>query len=77
VCKKHYGIKNNYILAMYYIANLETLGETKIITYCNKFINNKLFGCKYIDQEWVNKLEPIIEDVIPNSFIEMLKKDFF
>jgi hypothetical protein len=61
---------------MYYAANLEFLGETKIITYCNKFINNLRLGCTYTDQEEVNKLAPIIDDVnvvvVPQNFLALL-----
>jgi hypothetical protein len=53
---------------------LEFLGETKIITYCNKFINNLRLGCTYTDQEEVNKLAPIIDDVVvvPQNFLALL-----
>jgi len=57
---------------MYYIYNLENLGKTKIITYSNMFINNLMFGCKYKNQEEVNNLAPIIEEVIPQNFLDLL-----
>ena len=57
---------------MYYICNLETLGETKIITHSNMFINNLMFGCKYKNQEYVNKLAPNVEEVIPQKFLDLL-----
>ena len=65
------------MIAMYYISNLEILGETKIITYCNKFINNLIFGCKYTNQEEVNKLAPNVENVIPKNFLEILNNETF
>jgi hypothetical protein len=61
---------------MYYIVNLEKLGEQKIITYCNKYINNIIMGCNYLDQSEVTKLAPNIEDVIPEYFLNMLKDEF-
>lgn len=57
---------------MYYKYNLENLGETKIITYSNIFINNLMFGCKYANQEDVNILAPNIEEVIPKNFLDLL-----
>jgi hypothetical protein len=57
---------------MYYIYNLENLGKTKIITYSNMFINNLMFGCKYKNQEYINNLAPIIEEVIPQNFLDLL-----
>jgi hypothetical protein len=60
---------------MYYAANLEFLGETKIITYCNKFINNLRLGCIYTDQEEVNKLAPIIDVVVPQNFLALLNHE--
>ncbi len=60
---------------MYYIYNLKTLGETKIITYSNIFINNLMYGCKYANQEEVNKLAPNIEDVIPQNFLDLLHQE--
>ena len=63
-------------MALYYTYNLEFLGETKIITYSNMFINNLMFGCKYSNQEYVNKLAPNIEEVIPQNFLELLNFEF-
>ena len=60
---------------MYYIYNLENLGKTKIITYSNMFINNLMFGCKYANQEHVNNLAPIIEEVIPQNFLDLLQDE--
>jgi hypothetical protein len=72
VCKKYYGNKYNYIIAMYYVSNIEKLGETKTITNANKYINNLTLGCKYPDQDEVNKLMPDISSIIPESFIHLL-----
>ena len=60
---------------MYYTYNLETLGETKIITHSNMFINNLMFGCKYKNQEYVNKLAINIEEVIPQYFLDLLRHE--
>lgn len=60
---------------MYYTYNLETLGKTKIITHANMFINNLMFGCKYKNQEYVNKLAINIEEVIPQYFLDLLNKE--
>jgi len=60
---------------MYYIYNIKSLGENKIITYCNKFINNRIFGCKYSNQEEVNKLAPNVEDIIPQYFLDLLNSE--
>jgi hypothetical protein len=60
---------------MYYIYNIKRLGENKIITYCNKFINNRIFGCKYSNQEEVNKLAPNVEDIIPQYFLDLLNSE--
>ena len=57
---------------MYYVSNIEKLGETKTITNANKYINNLTLGCKYHDQEEVNKLMPDIDSKIPESFIHLL-----
>jgi hypothetical protein len=74
VCKKYYGNKYNYILAMYYVSNIEKLGENKTITYANKYINNLTLGCKYHDQEEINKMMPNIDSTIPESFIHLLNE---
>ncbi len=63
------------MLAMYYITNLEFFGETKIISYSNKFINNRMYGCKYIDQEEINKMEPNIKNEIPLEFLEFFENE--
>jgi len=64
---------------MYYMANLEILGEIKTISHSKKFINNYMLGCKYTDQEEVNKLAPNIENVlvneIPLNFLEFFKNE--
>jgi hypothetical protein len=60
---------------MYYIYNIKRLGENKIITYCNKFINDRIFGCKYSNQEEVNKLAPNVEDIIPQYFLDLLNSE--
>jgi hypothetical protein len=59
------------------MANLEILGKIKIISYSNKFINNYMLGCKYTDQEEVNKLTPNIgnENNIPLDFLEFFKNE--
>lgn len=57
---------------MYYVSNIEKLGETKTITNANKYINNLTLGCKYHDQDEVNKLMPDISSIIPESFIHLL-----
>ena len=62
---------------MYYASNLKTLGDLKIISYSNKFINNYMLGCRYADQDEVNKLIPIIEDVVPQDFIQLLNNEIF
>ena len=66
---------------MYYLANLKILGEIKIISYSNKFINNHMLGCKYIDQQEVNSLAPKIENdnenEIPIDFLNFLKQEIF
>lgn len=62
---------------MYYASNLKILGNLKIISYSNKFINNYMLGCRYTDQDEVNKLIPIIEDVVPQDFIQLLNNEIF
>ena len=47
-------------MAMYYIKNVKTLGETKCILYCNMYINFLRMGCIYYNQETINKLCPEI-----------------
>ena len=62
---------------MYYMSNLKILGKTKIISYSKKFINNYMLGCRYTDQEEVDKLIPIIKNVVPQEFIEFLNNEIF
>jgi hypothetical protein len=31
-----------------------------------------MFGCKYKNQEYINNLAPIIEEVIPQNFLDLL-----
>lgn len=57
---------------MYYVSNIEKIGENKTITNANKYINNLMLGCKYHDQEEVNKMMPDIEGTVPESFIYLL-----
>ena len=57
---------------MYYVSNVEKFGENKTITNANKYINNLILGCKYHDQEEINKFMPDIDNTIPDSFINLL-----
>jgi enolase len=57
---------------MYYVSNVEKFGENKTITNANKYINNLILGCKYHDQEEINKFMPYIDNTIPESFINLL-----
>ncbi len=53
---------------MYYISNIKQLGETKCIIYCNMYINFLRMGCKYRNQETINKLCPVfIKDKCVNN----------
>ena len=61
---------------MYYMVNFKLLGEKKIITYCNKYINNIIMGCNYSDQSEVTKLAPNIEENIPEYFLNLLNEEF-
>lgn len=57
---------------MYYVSNIEKFGENKTLTNANKYINNLTLGCKYSDQEEVNKMMPDIDSTVPESFIYLL-----
>lgn len=56
------------------------MGDQKVITYCNKYINNIILGCNYHDQNEVTKLIPENENVneheIPEYFLNLLKEEF-
>jgi len=58
------------------------LGDQKVITYCNKYINNIILGCNYHDQNEVTKLIPVNVNVnlneheIPEYFLNLLKEEF-
>jgi len=68
------GKKYNYILAMYYIHNKNELGEQKAIVYANKYINRIQLGCKYSDQDEVDKMCPeFIKNVniVPDFFSDI------
>jgi len=70
------GNEYNYILAMYYNYNVESLGEQTAVVYANKYINWLHLGCKYKDQDRVNQLCPYFArniKVVPEFFINMIK----
>lgn len=56
------------------------MGDKKVITYCNKYINNIILGCNYHDQNEVTKLIPVNlnenEHEIPEYFLNLLKEEF-
>lgn len=61
---------------MYYIHNVNQLGEKIAVAYTNKYINWLNLGCKYSDQEQVNALCPLFikeTSSIPDFFINMIK----
>tara|TARA_B100000085_G_C18490197_1_gene490968 strand:+ start:362 stop:556 length:195 start_codon:yes stop_codon:yes gene_type:complete len=61
---------------MYYKENVLKLGEEKAVVYANKYINWLQLGCRYTDQQDVNKLCPHYlkeEFIVPGFFINMIK----
>ena len=61
---------------MYYNHNVSLLGEKTAIVYANKYIYWLQLGCKYTDQEIINKLCPrFVRDikVVPEFFKNMIK----
>ena len=50
---------------MYYMENIDKLGEEKTIVYSNMYVNHLQLGCNYSCQEDVNNRCPLF-----------LKKDF-
>jgi hypothetical protein len=60
---------------MYYIENMNKLGEEKTIVYSNMYINHLQLGCKYNCQDSVNNLCP---SYLKNNFeIPKYFKDIF
>lgn len=61
---------------MYYKENVSKLGEEKAVVYANMYINNLHLGCKYKNQQEVDKLCPeVVKGIktVPEFFINMIK----
>ncbi len=61
----------NYIAFLYYIHNLDILGEHKTIIYTNKYINHLEYNCIYEDQKIINSFCPTVPEQIPEFFISL------
>jgi hypothetical protein len=60
---------------MYYKENVNLLGESRAVVYANKYVNCLQLGCRYTDQNEVNKLCPeYIKNIqnIPDFFKNMI-----